>query len=68
MPAEPAVFSVSGLEPSAIPVLMDTNDTIMASNVVLEATVPLDITPEPIPVMVPTNAPEPDTEETVPVG
>jgi hypothetical protein len=67
-PVEPVVSGVSGLDPSAIPVLMGTNGVAIASNVLLEATVPLEIDSVPIPVMAPTNAPKPTAEDVVPVG
>lgn len=66
--SESVVSSVTGMEASTIPVLMGSNGIAMASNVVLEATVPLEITPEPIPVTGPTNAPKTDAEAIVPVG
>ena len=59
-PAAAAEANATGLEPSAIPVLV--------SNVVLEASVPLETEPEPIPGAVPTNAPAAKPQETVPVG
>ncbi len=67
-PVELAVASVTGLEPSVIPVLIETNDAVLATNLVLEATVPLDIEPEPVPVVAPTNAPDGELQEVVPVG
>lgn len=60
--------NVTGLEPSAIPVLISTNETIITTNVLLKASVPLETETEPIPVVVPTNAPNLDPEEIVPVG
>ncbi len=67
---EPATESeeanVTGLEPSAIPLLVETNAVALSTNVVLEATTPQDADPEPIPVLIPTNAPKPET--IVPVG
>jgi hypothetical protein len=62
-----ATLGVTGLEASAIPVLVETNEAILATNLILEATVPLKVEPEPIPVATSTNAPA-APEETVPVG
>ena len=66
--AESMVAGVTGLEPSAIPVLIETNEVALATNLILEATVPLETDPEPIPIAAPTNAPESEPEEIVPVG
>jgi hypothetical protein len=63
-PVELAVASVTGLEPSAIPVLIETNESVLATNLVLEATVPLEIEPDPVPISAPTN----EVETIVPVG
>jgi hypothetical protein len=60
--------NVTGLEPSAIPLLVSTNEASIASHVVLEASVPLETEAEPIPVVAPTNAPAAEPEEIVPVG
>lgn len=67
-PAESSVASMTGLESSAIPVLIETNATLLATNLVLEATVPLEIDSDPVPVAAPANAPEDESEEVVPVG
>lgn len=40
-PAASAVAGVTGLEPSAIPVLIETNEAVLSTNLILEATVPL---------------------------
>ncbi|MCK4564141.1 MAG: hypothetical protein KAU94_05675 [Verrucomicrobia bacterium] len=66
-PTEAVGANMTGLEPSAIPLLVPTNEAALGSNVVLEASVPLETEPEPIPVAVPTNAPA-KPEEIVPVG
>ncbi len=66
-PATAVEANVTGLEPSAIPLLVPTNEVALGSNAVLEASVPLETEPEPIPVAVPTNAPA-KLEEIVPVG
>jgi hypothetical protein len=58
---EEGLINASGLEPSIIPVLM-------ATNAVLEPSVPMEVIPEPIPVTVPTNAPQNAIEEVIPVG
>ena len=63
-PIDPAGVNVTGLDPSAIPVLIETNEAAWATNKVIEATVPLNIEPDPIPVSAPMNTPE----EIVPVG
>lgn len=55
-------INVTGLEPSAIPLLVPTNETLIATNAVPE------IEPEPIPEIAPTNAPVAEPEEIVPVG
>ncbi len=65
---ESTVASVTGLEPSAIPVLIETNESVLFTNLILEATVPLEVEPDPIPVAAPTNAPEGGLQEIVPVG
>ncbi len=62
------MVGVTGLEPSAIPVLVETNEAMLATNLILEATVPLDVEPDPVPVVAPTNAPKADPQEIVPVG
>ncbi len=66
--AESTIVGVTGLEPSAIPVLVETNKAMLATNLILEATVPLDVEPDPVPVVAPTNAPKADPQEIVPVG
>ncbi len=66
--AESTIVGVTGLEPSAIPVLVETNEAMLATNLILEATVPLDVEPDPVPVVAPTNAPKADPQEIVPVG
>jgi len=66
--AVPPLAGVTGLEPSAIPVLIETNGVVPAANPILEATVPLEIEPESIPVAVPTNAPDNEPPEIDPVG
>lgn len=63
-----AVVGVTGLEPSAIPVLVETDEAVLATNLALEATVPLEVEPEPTPVDVPTNRPVDESQEIVPVG
>ena len=65
---ESTIVGVTGLDPSAIPVLIETNELVLSTNLVLEATVPLEVEPEPIPVAAPTNAPAAEPEEVVPVG
>lgn len=60
--------NVTGLNPSAIPVLIETNEMVLATNLVIEATVPLEVKPEPIPVVTPTNESPAKPEEMVPVG
>ncbi len=65
---ESMIVGVTGLEPSAIPVLIETNAMLLATNLILEATIPLEIEPEPVPVDAPTNVPETELEEVVPVG
>ena len=67
IPAAVEETRITGLEPELIPVLMDTNETIVATNVILEASVPLEAVPEPVPVITSTNKPA-ATEEVVPVG
>ncbi|MCK5676762.1 MAG: hypothetical protein KAH99_07075, partial [Verrucomicrobia bacterium] len=59
---------VTGLEPSAIPVLVETNEAVLSTNLILEATVPLETDPEPIPIVAPTEVPADELEESVPVG
>ncbi len=61
---ESTIVGVTGLESSTIPVLIETNEAVLATNLVLEATVPLEIDPDPIPTSVPTN----EVEVIVPVG
>ncbi|MEN8254217.1 MAG: hypothetical protein ABFR33_01995 [Verrucomicrobiota bacterium] len=61
---EATMVGVTGLEPSAIPVLVETNEAVPATNMIIEATVPLEVESEPVPVAAPTNAPQ----EIVPVG
>lgn len=68
-PAEEiAIANMTGLEPSAIPVLVETNEAVLATNLILEASVPLEVEPEPLPVIMPTNAPSGELEEAEPVG
>jgi len=67
-PSVAAEANATGLEPSAIPVLVPTNEAALGSNIVLKASVPLETDPEPIPVAVPTNAPVANPDEFVPVG
>ena len=68
-PAEEiAIANMTGLEPSAIPVLIETNEAVLATNLILEASVPLKVEPDPIPVSTPTNEPPAKSEEVVPVG
>ena len=62
------MVGVTGLEPSAIPVLVETNEATLATNLILEATVPLETEPEPVPVSAPIDAPENEVREIVPVG
>jgi len=62
------VVGVTGLEPSAIPVLIETNEAVLATNLILEATVPMEVEPEPVPVAAPTNRPAGKPQEIVPVG
>jgi hypothetical protein len=63
-----SVAGVAGINPSAVPVLIETDATERASNMILEATVPLEVEPEPTPVAVPTNRPVEKPQEIVPVG
>ena len=42
---EATVAGVTGLEPSAIPVLIEPDDAVLATNLILEATVPLEVEP-----------------------
>ena len=65
---EATVAGVTGLEPSAIPVLIETNETVLATNLILEATVPMEVESEPVPVAAPTNRPADKPQEIVPVG
>jgi len=65
---EMTVVGVTGLEPSAIPVLIETNEAVLATNLILEATVPLEVEAEPVPVAAPTNRPADKPQEIVPVG
>ena len=51
------VISYTGLAPSAVPVLIETNDVVLSTNILLEATTPREVDAEPVPVIVPTNAP-----------
>lgn len=67
-PVELEIANVTGLDPSAIPVLIETNELVLTTNLVIEATVPLEVEPEPIPVAIPTNAPEGELQKIVPVG
>ena len=62
------MVGVTGLEPSAIPVLVETNEATLATNLILEATVPLETEPEPTPVAAPTDAPVDESQEIDPVG
>ena len=66
----PGGLDISGLEPSIIPVLIATNDTMLGTNTVLEPTIPQEVepVPVPVPVKVPTNAVETIEEEIIPVG
>ena len=69
--SDPIILSevnAKGLEASAIPVLVSTNEMVLEANILLEASVPLETETEPIPVDVPTNAPVADPEEIIPVG
>ena len=65
---EATVAGVTGLEPSAIPVLIETNESVLATNLILEATVPMEVESEPVPVAAPTNRPADKPQEIVPVG
>ncbi len=65
---EATVVGVTGLEPSTIPILIETNETVLATNLILEATVPMEVESEPIPVAAPTNRPADKPQEIVPVG
>ena len=65
---EATVAGVTGLEPSAIPILIETDDAMLATNLILEATVPLEVEPEPTPVAIPTNRPAYESQENIPVG
>ena len=56
------------LESSAIPMLVSTNGMVSGTNVLLEASIPLEANPELSPEVVPTNAPAAVPEEIVPVG
>ena len=67
-PVESTVAGVTGLEPAAIPVPMETNDTVLATNLVLEPIVPPEVDPDPVPVAAPTNSPPAKQEEIIPVG
>jgi len=68
-PAEEiAIENMTGLEPSAIPVLIETNEAVLATNLILEASVPLEVELEPLPVIMPINAPSEEVEEAEPVG
>jgi len=57
---DPVGVNVTGLDPSAIPVLIETNEPVLTTNLVREATVPLEVELTPV---APTNTPE-----IVPVG
>lgn len=63
-----SLAAVTGLEPSVIPVLIETNETLLSTNVVLEATTPAEVEPEPVPVLQPALKPEEKSPEIVPVG
>lgn len=65
---EATVVGVTGLEPSTIPVLIETNETVLATNLILEATVPMEVESEPVPVAAPTDRPADKPQEIVPVG
>lgn len=65
---ESTVAGVTGLEPSAIPVLIETNETVLSTNLILDATVPQEVEFEPAPVSAPTNRPVDEPQEIVPVG
>ncbi len=65
---ESSILGVTGLEPSAIPVLVETNETVLATNLILEATVPVELNPDSVPVATPIPGPLADEEEVVPVG
>jgi hypothetical protein len=61
-------LNASGLETSAIPILIATNDAMLGTNTVLEPSVPSETELEPIPVLIPTNAPSEEVELIIPVG
>ena len=63
---EATVTGVAGLEPSAIPVLIETDEAMLATNVILEATVPLEVEPEPVPVA--PIKPAEESQKVIPVG
>lgn len=62
------VAGVAGLNPSAIPVLIETDEAGSATNAILEATVPTEAESDPVPVYAPTNRPPVRQEKVVPVG
>ena len=60
----PGGLDISGLESTAIPVLISTNDTMMVTNSANELTIPR----EPVPADPPTNVPTESDDQIVPVG
>ena len=62
------VANITGLEPSAIPMLIETNEAVLATNLILEATVPVEVEPEPLPDAALTNSPSAELKEVEPVG
>jgi hypothetical protein len=64
----PDIVELTGLEASAIPVLIETNAAALSTNTILEATIPREVEADPVPVIAPTNTPVEERLDVPPVG